>query len=301
MVANGKELPATIEQQAELLLSRGLCGISKQDLISRLKTVSCYRLSNYFYPYMDDSRTFFLENSNWDLIWNDYCMDSRLRSILFVGLSHIEIAFRTQLEVVMAQKYNPQWYADEKNFFNKNRFLRDVAELKENWKRSDEDFKKSYDAECGAADLPPSWMMFETSTFGNLSKIFENIDSSVPEKAAVAQFFGFSKAAVHILVSWMRNLTNVRNICAHHSRLFSRKSVVKPKFPKDIRGNWVSSWPDSGKIYASVCIVKKLLDACGIDCGFMSELKAIATAASCFDMTIMGFPENWKKEPLFQE
>ena len=104
-------------------------------------------------------------------------MDSRLRSILFVGLSHIEIAFRTQLEVVMAQKYNPQWYADEKIFFNKNRFLRDVAELKESWKRSDEDFKKSYDAECGAADLPPSWMMFETSTFGNLSKIFENIDS----------------------------------------------------------------------------------------------------------------------------
>ena len=119
MVANGKELPATVEQQAELLLSSGLCGISEQDLISRLKTVSCYRLSNYFYPYMDDSRTFFLENSNWDLIWNDYCMDSRLRSILFVGLSHIEIAFRTQLEVVMAQKYNPQWYADEKNFLIK--------------------------------------------------------------------------------------------------------------------------------------------------------------------------------------
>jgi len=33
----------------------------------------------------------------------------------------------------------------------------------------------------------------------------------------------------------------------------------------------------------------------------MSELKAIAAAASSFDMAIMGFPENWKDEPLFQE
>ena len=80
------------------------------------------------------------------------------------------------------------------------------------------------------------------------------------------------------------------------NELFAKS--LKIRFQK---GNWGSSWPDSGKIYASVCIVKKLLDACGIDCGFMSELKAIATVASCFDMAIMGFPENWKEEPLFQE
>ena len=241
----------------------------------------------------------FLENSKWDYIWNDYLMDSRLRSVLFESIGHIEITFRTQLELAMSAGYGSRWYEDSSCFFNKARHTRDLSELRGNWARSDEDFKRHYEEKYDTDFMPPAWMIFETSTFGIVSKFYDNLDSSLPEKAAVAQFFGFSKAAVPVLVSWMRHLTNLRNICAHHSRLYSRINIVKPKFPKKINGNWVTPWPDSGKIYASVCIVKKLLDACNIEYDFVPELNKIMRSARTEQLEFMGFPNNWDKEKLF--
>ena len=82
-----------------MLLSRGLRGISKPDLVKKLESVSYYRLRGYTYPYQDASTSIFLANTNWDHIWSDYLMDSRLRSVLFESIGHIEIAFRTQLEL----------------------------------------------------------------------------------------------------------------------------------------------------------------------------------------------------------
>lgn len=291
--------PLTPEQQADLLLSRGLRGISKPDLVKKLESVSYYRLRGYTYPYQDASTSIFLANANWDHIWSDYLMDSRLRSVLFESIGHIEIAFRTQLELAMSAGYGSRWYEKDSFFFNKTRHTRDLSELSGDWARSDEDFKRHYEEKYDPDLMPPAWMIFETSTFGLVSKFYDNIDSSLPEKAVVARFFGFSKAAVPVLVSWMRHLTNLRNICAHHSRLYIKTNIVKPKFPRKIDGDWVTSWPDSGKIYASVCIVKKLLDACSIEYDFVSELKKIMRSVRVEQLESMGFPNDWDKEKLF--
>ncbi len=76
--------------------------------------------------------------------------------------------------------------------------------------------------------------------------------------------------------------------------------IVKPKFPRKIEGDWVTAWPDSGKIYASVCIVKKLLDACSIEYDFVSELKKIMRSVRVEQLESMGFPDDWDKEKLFR-
>lgn len=35
-----------------------------------------------------------------------------------------------------------------------------------------------------------------------------------------------------VMVSWLRSLNYVRNVCAHHSRLWNRNVVDQPKLPK---------------------------------------------------------------------
>lgn len=96
-----------LEQQADLLLNRGLKDISKEALITKLSSVNYYRLRGYTYAYQDNTvdDTPFLKNNCWNYIWNDYVMDSRLRSLIFESISHIEIALRTQIELVMSLSY----------------------------------------------------------------------------------------------------------------------------------------------------------------------------------------------------
>ena len=78
-------------------------------------------------------------------------MDSRLRSILFESICHIEIAFRTQLELAMSAGYGSRWYEKDSFFFNKMRHTRDLSELSSDWARSDEDFKRHYEEKYAAA------------------------------------------------------------------------------------------------------------------------------------------------------
>lgn len=292
--------PLSIEKQAELLLLRGLKGISKENLQEKLKSVNYYRLRGYTYPYQDNSKadTPFFPNNSWSSIWNDYVMDSRLRALIFESIGHIEIAFRTQLELVMSLKYGSRWYYDNRYFYDKARYKKDFEELEKDWDRSHEEFKNHYEAKYDTSLCPPAWMIFETATFGVSSKFYSNIDSAVPEKSEIAGYFGFSKPAVKILVSWIHHLNTVRNICAHHSRLFSRVNVTRPIFPKRMQGKWVSVWKDD-RIYASICIIKKLLDICAPEFDFVNQLKPIIQMARKEQLKSMGIPETWQSEELF--
>ena len=292
----------TLEQQSDLLLSRGLKDISKENLVNKLSFINYYRLRGYTYPYQDNSLedTPFLKTNSWNFIWNDYVMDSRLRGLLFESISHIEIALRTQIELVMSLKYGPTWYTDSRYFFNTNFFNKNLEELEKCWERSEEEFKKHYETKYIETELPPSWMIFETSTFGLTSKYYESINNSYSEKAEIAKYFGFGKAQVFIFISWLRHLTTVRNICAHHSRLFSRVNINRPVYPKKLKGAWVSNWPNDERVYASVCIIKKLLDSCMSEYDFIGKLKPIVAMARKEQLPSMGFPKGWENEPLFR-
>lgn len=294
--------PLATEEQATLLLSRGLSGISMQDLQVKLNSINYYRLRGYTYPYQDNSKkdTPFLKNASWAFIWNDYVLDSRLRSLIFEGIGHIEIAFRTQLELVMSLKYGSRWYSDSRYFYNKSRYENDIEELEKDWSRSHEDFKNHYEAKYEDSLRPPAWMIFETATFGVTSKFYSNMHSSFAEKAEIATYFGFSKASVKILVSWIHHLNTVRNICAHHSRLFSKVNITRPVFPRHIKGKWVKVWPKEDRIYASICIIKRLLDICAPEFDFINRLKPIINAFRSEQLATMGFPDNWENEDLFQ-
>lgn len=297
-----KKPPLSTEEQAKILLKRGLKGINASDLETVLKSVNYYRLRGYTYPYQNNAGndSSFLENSHWGYVWNDYVLDSQLRALIFESIGHIEIAFRTQLELVMSLKYGSRWYCDSSYFHDTTKHKNDLEELLKDWKYSSEDFKKHYESKYDNSLEPPAWMIFETATFGLTSKFYNNIKYAISEKSEIAKFFGFSKPSVKILESWIRHLNTVRNICAHHSRLFSRVNITRPKFPRDITGKWVSSWVKDDRIYASICIIKKLLDICYPKFDFMTRLKLIINKFRKEQFVSMGIPENWETEDLFQ-
>ena len=296
------EKPAkTLAEQADLLLARGLKDISKDDLMKKLASVNYYRLRGYTYPYQDNENPAapFRADNSWNVIWSDYALDCQLRALLFESISHIEIALKTQLTLQMSLRHEPTWYTDKDLFHNENNFKSDFSELLKDWTRSKEKFKEHYENEYNNAKLPPSWILFETVTYGVMSKYYGNLKNSVTEKDSIAQYFGFPHGCADHLKSWLQHLNIIRNICAHHGRLFSKSNIVTPSYPV-LPGKWLVHGFTPNKIYSSVCVIKRLLDYCSPDYDFMSKLHRLMKTASPTQKTMMGFPAGWEREPLFQ-
>lgn len=78
----------------------------------------------------------------------------------------------------------------------------------------------------------PIWAAVEIMSFGSLSKLYASLRED--DQAEVAGNFGLHR---RILVSWLHTLVYVRNICAHHARLWNRELAIAPKAPK-----WDAAW-----------------------------------------------------------
>lgn len=63
--------PLFFEQQADLLISRGLIA-DKNDLITKLSSVSYFRLSGYFYHFQNKATEVFFPNTEFKTIWKRY-------------------------------------------------------------------------------------------------------------------------------------------------------------------------------------------------------------------------------------
>ena len=86
-----------------------------------------------------------------------------------------------------------------------------------------------------SASMPPSWMMFEFSSFGILSSLYSNL---LPGKGRrdIANYFGLSDS---VLESWLHSIVYLRNICAHHSRLWNKEMRIQPIIPRNPRNQFI--------------------------------------------------------------
>jgi abortive infection bacteriophage resistance protein len=125
-------------------------------------------------------------------------------------------------------------------------------------------------------------MSLEVTSFGLLSKLFFNLISG-PEKKAVTQFYGLYK--VDILENWMHSFSNLRNICAHHGRLWNRRLTAHIKIPRNA-------------IYPFIEI-KYTLDRISPSQTFNIKLKELMTQCPLAQEHAMGFPMDWEHDSFW--
>jgi abortive infection bacteriophage resistance protein len=71
------------------------------------------------------------------------------------------------------------------------------------------------------------WVACEVWDFGCMSRLFAGLQTV--DQDAIAQSYGVNDGRV--FASWLRSLNYLRNVCAHHSRLWNRNIVEGPKLP----------------------------------------------------------------------
>ena len=85
----------TYADQVCILKDRGMIIDDPQKTETILSTINYYRLSGYWYPFMDKKHSYFNQKISFQDILDLYNYDMQLRMYLFNQLSKIEIAFRT--------------------------------------------------------------------------------------------------------------------------------------------------------------------------------------------------------------
>lgn len=278
-------------------------GLSINDEVSALRyvsNISFYRLRAYTYPFQDntDSNHPFIKNISFEEIIGLYDFDRRLRLLVMDGIEKIEIALRTQIIYQWSMTKGSHWQLNQTNYRNPSAFVKHLGSLQKEIDRSSETFIEHYKSTYTNPSEPPSWMSLEVSSFGLLSLIFKNLRRG-PEKKAVTDYFGFKKD--EILENWIHCFSNVRNICAHHGRLWNRRLSNHLEMPRKTNHEFITNKQVlKYKIYAVLCAMQYISNIVNPNNSFKQKVNELMDSCPLSQEKEMGFPKDWRNEKFWK-
>lgn len=313
-----------IVDQIQLIRSRGMEISDQAAAQACLQRIGYYRLSGYWYPFrttrsvagaagaspilvVDDT---FKTGTHFRQVMELYVFDKRLRLLFLDAIERIEVALRVDLALMLGQRNRlahrdpPQFEA----FFLKPNSVGEtphgkwLTKVDEGFQRSKEEFVKHFKAKY-PGDFPPIWIAIELWDFGALSTLLGGLKFA--DRTQLASRFGLPRP--DLLTAFTRNLNNVRNICAHHGRLWNRSPADRLAPPR--RGeialleHLVGDVHAQSRIYATAAFIQHLLRTINPASSWGIRLKAhlkTFPTGNGISHRHAGFPGDWGKLDLWQ-
>ncbi|HEY1018614.1 MAG TPA: Abi family protein [Sediminibacterium sp.] len=303
--------PLSVARQIVLLKQRGMLFRDEANAPHFLQNISYYRLKGYWWDMQADYTLHtFNSNTYFEDIVDRYNFDRHLRLILFDAIERIEISLRTKMIYHLSMKYGGLWYLNPNLFVRQNVtiagatktiHLHTVDELRKEFGRSQEIFIKDHRNRYPMEDAD-AWKILEVASLGTLSKLYKNLEHQLPEKSTIAKQMGLHLHSE--LSSWLEAITYVRNIIAHHSRLWSRNMVKKPV---ENLNNPIGQWFQNALLPVQskkpFLIISCMLYLCNfITPGHHIKEKVLElfTDNPTIPIYKLGFLNNWEEEPIWK-
>ena len=286
----------TYDEQIDILVRRGMDVGDRDGAALLLQQVSYYRLSGYCYPFRrlaassGREDTFFPGTRLRDVVAL-YEFDSRLRAATFAALTPIELAIRAHLGhelgcldplIHLKPEMLGATARSSKYKHWRSRYDREL-------KSSREDFVKHHKQKYGGK--LPVWAATEIMDWGSLTYLYELSPRNVQN--TISSQCGLNAPQLR---SWLKALNIVRNICAHHGRLFNRVHTISPKLPAQGTHTDLDCINTAWKrTFGQLTLVQLLLDRLNV-----GDKKLLPTVVQSFPevqivpISHMGAPDNWQ-------
>lgn len=297
----------TYAEQLQQLINRGLIVEDVPKALHLLEVISYYRLSGYWYPLLADKQNHrFKHGASFETAYSIYKFDRELRLLVIRELEKIEVGIRAKMIYVLSHQLGPFWYLDSANFTNPVKHADTLSKIGFEFSRSDEEFVQAFKGKY-TDPLPPSWMMLEVTSFGTLSSLFSYLQSN-KLKREIARYFGLSEK---VLSSWLHSIVYLRNICAHHARLWNREMQIQPMIPRKPHKTFLNetyyissetgqSFQMNNKTWFILSMVIYLMNTINPKHSIQSRFQELLTKYPNIDTRAMGFPDGWQFEPLWR-
>jgi abortive infection bacteriophage resistance protein len=292
--------PLSLPDQPNLLISRGLTVNDAAAATHYLTHIGYYRLSGYALPLQiggaGPARHNFKPGVTFDDILDRYVFDRKLRLLIMDAVERIEISVRAAMSNAIAARHGAHWYLKSNLFsakFDHGRFIADIKQqighAPANNRRRDiyiEHYYQTY----STPELPPSWMVFESVSFGTISVAYKNL--APPEFVAVCGSYGLPH---QVLISWLHSITYIRNICAHHSRLWNRECRIKPLIARAFKADLTPN----ERVYAQLVVMQIMLAKIAPGNHWAQKLRDLLAEHSTVPLVSMGFPADWASRKVW--
>ena len=290
--------PKTFREQVQLLQSRGLAVVDIDAAERFLSHTNYYRFAGYLLPFEADHATHTLQqDTTFEDVASLYAFDRRLRLLVLDAIERIEVSVRTQWAYHLAHEDGAHAYLHDHLVVSAKQHVRQLAILERELDRSSETFIKHFRDTYSNPDLPPVWVVCEIMSLGQLSQWY-TLMRPISLRKRIAKAYGLDQ---QVLQSVLQHLTYIRNICAHHGRLWNREMVVTcvdPKKPSQLRD--ALGEPESRKLYKTLCLIAHLLDGIGLRNDWRDRLKSLINTRPQAVQS-MGFPDDWMALDLWGE
>jgi abortive infection bacteriophage resistance protein len=176
-----------------------------------------------------------------------------------------------------------------------------LDELQKEFNRSQEIFIKNQKMRYPGQNAD-AWKILEVASMGTLSKLYKNLKNKLPEKAVIANEMGLN--STFTFTGWLEAITLMRNIIAHHARLWSRPMVKRPSMQlNNPAGAWFVRPLQAVQLNKPFSIISCMIYLCN-HLSQSDEIKQriIALINSYPNVPIYkyGFLNNWRSEPLWK-
>jgi abortive infection bacteriophage resistance protein len=290
-------------QQLQRLKERGLKFHNEDRALHLLQRVSYFRLSGYWYPLLADKpNEIFKDNVYFEDAFSLYTFDRSLRQLIFNELEKIEIAIRAQMIYTLSHNHGPFWCEDATLFDRGSAHVYIMGKLTEYHKKSDVEFIKNFNNKY-SDPLPPSWMILELIPFSTLSFIYDHLRKDIRSKRVVSRAFQLD---TDTMVSWLHAMVYVRNLCAHHMRLWNKIFFISPRRLTSkystIDANWLQNDTaiQNDRVYYFLSIMIYFLRNVHPNNKLIANIKQLLQDYQHVDVAAMGFPSDWEQEPMWR-
>lgn len=247
----------SFEDQLMLLEDRGLKFQNQKRALSYLERIGYYRLSGYWYPFKQKDVSGkcldeFILDSYFEEALDLYVFDKRLRLLALDALERIEIAIRVDVAHLLGKK-------ESLAHMNPSRF--DGSFKHKDWTTKYDNlinFAKNAEFVVHHKNYYggklPIWVASEVWDFGALSKLYAGM--KYEDKDKIARKYKLPSGA-H-LESQLRAFNFIRNVSAHHGRLWNR-SVIGRASLKGLRDSELRKL-STNQMFVYFCLMKRMLD-----------------------------------------
>ena len=291
--------------------------------IEWLRRLGYYRLSAYWYPVRRRDMVNLAHNKIGWQVHDDfqqgasfehavelYRFDKHLRLLIMDAIEQIEVAARVDIAHHLGAA---DTFAQENTALLDGKFTRAgknggpsqhqdwLTKLTECTDRSREEFVSHYRNKYG---VPlPIWVSIEVWDFGLLSRFYAGMKFA--DQTALAQRFGVGRA--DLMGSWLRTINYLRNIAAHHCRLWNRNIVDQPKLPRPGEVptfDTVLAEMSVERVYPALCVISYLLEQANPGSGWAQRLADHletfpTTTAPQVNVGALGCPQGWRQHPFW--
>lgn len=301
----------TIQQQVERLLERGLTCSDTDKLAKYLESIGYYRLSAYWLPYENAPQSGstrsrkFKSGTSFEEILTIYIFDRELKLLVMEAIERIEIHVRSRWTNRFTLEYGPHGYMDSVHFSCPWKHHDMLSKLVKRVEKSREVFHEHYKRKYDKPFLPPLWAVCQTMSFTELSTWYARTsDNSIKDQVA----YDLGMPSKEVMEGTLETLSYVRNICAHHGRLWNRglvKRVPKIKrFQKDLSLTPIAPSEKGAQeavnsVYNVLIVILHMLTKQSDTTTFPSRLKKHVETATDRQRQLMGFPSDWRARPIW--